>query len=122
MAQEAFVVPLTILAALERGVLRYAARTELCIHVVGASYRETTGNGDLEELLHHLPRLHKLIICFVGPEIFNNSGEGIRSVTYVAGEATGGHTFTSSDPIRTSRALMWDSRTIPISSSGSTLE
>lgn len=70
MAMESATVPLTIIAGLEAAGL--ATRDKLTIHLVGASSREFSATGMMEELLHYLPTLKKIHICYIGPEVDEN--------------------------------------------------
>jgi len=67
MVMEATCIPLTVIAALESADL--VDRTALRVHFVGAATRELHSQGMMEELLHYLPRLKKLHITYIGPEV-----------------------------------------------------
>ena len=73
MAMEHSAVPLTVIAGLEAAGL--ATRDSLTIHFLGAAFREASTTGMMEELLHYLPTLKKLHICYVGPEVDESLNE-----------------------------------------------
>ncbi|KAF5357630.1 hypothetical protein D9758_007526 [Tetrapyrgos nigripes] len=66
MAMEPACIVLTVIAAIEASGL--TTRESLRIHFVGASSRELSGHGMMEELLHYLPCLKNVHITYVGPQ------------------------------------------------------
>ncbi|KAJ7186826.1 hypothetical protein C8R46DRAFT_1058162, partial [Mycena filopes] len=69
LATESSSIPLTLLATLEEMVPDIATRQTLCIHIIGASEREMFSSAMMEEILHFLPRLKRVILVCVGPNV-----------------------------------------------------
>ncbi|KAF8131274.1 hypothetical protein K438DRAFT_842229 [Mycena galopus ATCC 62051] len=57
---------LTLLGAMEETIPDLQMRSQLCIHIVAAE-KELTTQDMMEKLLHHPPKLQKLIIICIGP-------------------------------------------------------
>jgi splicing suppressor protein 51 len=67
---------MTILACLEDTLPDLQSRSELTIHLVGASSREVADIVLFEELLHLLPELRHISIVLAGPEAPGEEGDG----------------------------------------------
>jgi splicing suppressor protein 51 len=68
MATDSSNMSVTILAALEATIPNLLNKSDLTIHLVGASGREVTHLLLFEDLLHLLPQLKKLHIVLCGPD------------------------------------------------------
>lgn len=67
---EYFTRPLTLLSAIK--LINYELETELIIHIIGSDYVEVNGIYAWEILFHLMPKIEKLTIVFIGPELVNN--------------------------------------------------
>ena len=76
LATESLSIPLTILAALHDTLPDLQSRTNLTIHLVGASAREVSDIALFEELLHLIPALEHLSLVLAGPEAPGGGGAG----------------------------------------------
>lgn len=65
---------LTILAGLESEIPNLASCTKLTIHIVGAGWEEIRRGTMTEELYHLLPKIERLVIGYVGPDVGSTSG------------------------------------------------
>ncbi|KAJ8096369.1 hypothetical protein PM082_011531 [Marasmius tenuissimus] len=80
LATESTCLPLSIIAALEDVIPNLSTHIDLCIHIIGADMRELAGKGMLEELLHFLPNLQRVMLFFVGPKVVDHGRDTGRNV------------------------------------------
>ena len=86
---------LTIWAGLEHALPDLAYRTELTLHLVGTTDHEYTRGPILEELLHVLPKLKRLVVGYVGKdfvEVVSETGQP-RGLKKCQDCASAGKTF-----------------------------
>ena len=76
MAKQSASIPLTMVAGLEKVIPDLSSRRRLCVHIVGASEREASGKGMMEEVLHLLPSCQCLTVGYIGPEAIVHENEG----------------------------------------------
>lgn len=73
---------LTILAGLESEIPDLASRLKLTVHIVGADWEDIRRATMTEELCHLLPKLERLVIGYVGPDVGSTNGSTTKLLEF----------------------------------------